>query len=225
MLSFVGPMAQSEEFDVDVELVLAVDGSASVNYIEYRLQQYGIASAFRDAEVVEAIQAGRLGRIAVTVMVWSRGDAAKDVIGWYIVSDDDSARRFARAFERRQRLTVPSSTGIAEAIHHAAILLEANGIRGKRRVIDISGDGQESVDMFNPSRLAAARRFALSTGLVINGLAILTEEPDLLTYYGVKVIGGSGAFVIAAASFENFAQAMKKKLIREILIQSVISLR
>ena len=212
----VPAQSAAQGFDVDLELVLAVDGSASVDYGEYRLQVEGIAAAFRDPAVIKAIQSGGIGRIAVAVMVWSHGGSAKDVIGWRVIADDASARRFADVIEGRPRLTVPSSTGIAAAIRRAAELLDRNDIKGARRVIDVSGDGRDTLDMGGAPYLIRERDAAVTKGIVINGLAILTDDPVLLEYYRRRVIGGSEAFALAADDFHDFARAIKRKLLREI---------
>lgn len=197
---------------VDLELVLAVDVSASVNTAEYELQMHGIAAAFRDAEVVSAIlSSGGLG-IAVSVVQWADQGEQEVSVDWTLVYDAASAARLAEVIWNLPRSAVRGLTGIGNLIQFGHILLHANRFDGYRKVIDISGDGVANIGV----RPALARELAVADGITINGLAILNEQPNLDRYYERGVIGGPDAFVIPARDYTAFADAIVEKLIREI---------
>jgi hypothetical protein len=209
-------MAQSTE--VDLELVLAVDASGSVDDAEFALQMGGIASAFRDPDVQGAIADGIHGRIAVALEVWAEARLPKDISDWYLVDGPSSAGEFARIAETFPRRAM-GGTGIGRAIIIAVNLFEKNAYTSFRRVIDISGDGRETTSRDWSIVPELARFKADSHGVTINGLAILSDDAGLEDYYRRNVITGADAFVITAASFTDFAAAMRCKLIREIRYQ------
>ena len=215
------PVAKVLEL-VDLELVLAVDASGSVDDAEFELQRAGIASAFRDQGVVDAIRAGPRGRIAVTLMVWAEHNLPKDFSPWVVIDGADSAARFAdivSTFPRRVR----GSTGIGRAVQFAVRAIGENDYRGDRLVIDVSGDGAETAPRDFTVLAPQAKAIARAAGVVVNGLAILSDEPDLLTYYEREVIAGTGAFAMAATGFDSFAEAMREKLLREISYRPIVS--
>jgi hypothetical protein len=134
------------------------------------------------------------------------------VVPWTLVNDEASMQRFAAAVEAAPRQLFGGGTSISGAIDHAMTLFPRSPVPGGRRVIDVSGDGRN-----NRGRPAVdARDEAVQAGVSINGLPILALEPDLAEFYRDNVIGGPGAFVIPAASFETFAEAILKKLIIEV---------
>lgn len=203
---------------VDVELVLAVDVSRSVDGQEQELQFRGYAAAFRDRRLIEGIAGGPLGRIAVTFFTWSDWHIQEHLIPWTLVDGPDSAERFASAIDDAPRRTW-LYTSISGAIDFAARLF-GRDYEGTRKVVDISGDGVN-----NSGRpLAEARADALAGGIVLNGLAVLDRTPQpwaagmppLDTYYRDEVIGGPGAFLMVAEGFDAFETAVKRKIIREI---------
>ena len=200
---------------VDLELVLAVDASASVDPFEYRLQMGGIAAAIRDEEVLEAIASGPLGRIGIAVTVWADATLRKQHGEWFVVEDAASAEAFAGFVERFYR-RISGGTGLGSGIAEAIRLMEGNGLEGVRKVVDVSGDGVETPPRENVLLLPHARSMALARGVTVNGLAILTDVPDLADYYREEVLAGPGAFVMAAGTYEGFAEAFRRKLIREI---------
>lgn len=209
---------------VDLELVLAVDASGSVSDAEYALQMGGIAAAFRDAEVQAAIGRGKHGRISVALMIWAESNRPKAASAWHVVGDAAGAERFAAAVERFPR-TIPSGgTGIGRAVMYALGMLDRNGYDGERKVIDVSGDGVETTFREYSVPPEQAREGAFARGVTINGLAILTEEPHLDEYFRTNVIGGPGAFVEVAHSYEDFARAMQRKLLREVEARAHLSL-
>lgn len=222
ILSFLLTMHMSAKAqDVDLELLLAVDASGSVSQAEFELQLGGIARAFRDPEIVRVIETGSLGRIAVSLMLWSDGRSRKVNSKWVIVDGPLSAEIFAQTtlaqIKRRKSFLGRGGTGIGAAIGHGVKLIERNGIDATRRVIDVSGDGHETPLVFGEAMaLPEALRRARRMDVTINGLAILSDDPNLLTYYKGRVIRGPASFAIAADGFEDFARAIKIKLLREI---------
>jgi Protein of unknown function (DUF1194) len=183
---------------VDLQLVLAVDASGSVDQIRFDLQKRGYVAAFRHARVLQAIRSGPNQAIAVTMVQWTGPMMQVQVAEWSAVGDEPSAAAFAAA--------------ISGAIDHAATLFPRSPFRAGRRVIDISGDGSN-----NRGRpVTLARDEAVAAGIGINGLPILALEPDLDRYYYDSVIGGPGAFVVPAQNYETFGDAILKKLITEI---------
>jgi hypothetical protein len=197
---------------VDLALVLAVDTSGSIDAEEYDLQRSGYAAAFRDPRVIAAIRGGPAGAIAVTAFQWSSPRVQVQTIDWTVIRDDETASAFAAAIEATPRQISGGGTSISAAIDYAVLLLDRSGVEARRRVIDVSGDGSN-----NMGRLVTyARDEAIGRGIVINGLAILSEDPLLDVYYQRSVIGGSGSFVMAALDYDSFASAILAKLIREI---------
>ena len=204
-----------EELPVDLELVLAVDASGSVDEAEFALQMGGIAYAFRNPAVVEAITQGFHGRIAVNVAIWAESRMPKDSSGWYLIEDTDSAERLARLVERYPR-RVEGGTGIGRAITFAVDLFDDNGFASNRRVIDISGDGRETTFRNWSVPPSQARFKANAQQVTINGLVILADDPELDQYYRENVMTGPGSFVMKVNNFQDFPEAMSKKLLREI---------
>jgi hypothetical protein len=212
LLVLAAPPAAIAAGEVDLQLVLAVDASGSVNNARFELQKHGYAAAFRDAHVVQAIRSGPARAIAVTMTQWTGPTLHVQVVDWTPIGDAASAAGLAAAIDAAPRALFGGGTSISGAIDDAMILLARSPFAAARRIIDISGDGSN-----NRGRpVTAARDAALRDGVAINGLPILTLEPDLDAYYEANVIGGPGAFVIAAASYEDFAAAILNKLIAEI---------
>ena len=197
---------------VDLQLVLAVDASGSVDQRRFELQQQGYVAAFRDPRVLHAIQSGATQAIAVTMVQWTGPALQIQVLPWTLINDAATAHAFAAAIAATPRQLFSGGTSISGVIDYAVPLILESQFKGTRRVIDISGDGFN-----NRGRPAAsARDDAVRAGIIINGLPILALEPDLERYFSDHVIGGPGAFVIAAESYETFADAILKKLIREM---------
>lgn len=203
--------ARAEDNAVGTALVLLVDVSGSVDDIEYTLQRDGIVSAFRDPAVVKAIWNQPYGALAVTAVEWS--DTQHVVVPWTYVNDAASAERFAHAVAGIKR-TSSGGTHIGDAIVFGLSLRESCGCVATRYVFDVSGDGRS-----NGGRLTAdeAREIAIAAGVTINGLAIVNDtEPDVADQYREHVAGGTGSFVIEANGFEDFARAMRQKLVLEV---------
>jgi Protein of unknown function (DUF1194) len=211
-LALVSVAPAAAQTAVDLQLVLAVDASGSVDQVRFDLQKRGYVAAFRHPRVLQAIRSGASQAIAVTMTQWTGPMLQVQVVGWTLVGDADTAGAFASAIEAAPRQLFGGGTSISGAIDHAAGLFPKSPFRGARRVIDVSGDGSN-----NRGRpVTFARDEAVAAGIGINGLPILALEPDLDRYYYDSVIGGPGAFVVAAQNYETFADAILKKLITEI---------
>jgi hypothetical protein len=209
---------------VDLALVLAVDASGSVDDGEYVLQLRGIAAGLRDGKVVAAAMAGPEGRIAVNLVVWADHQVPKDSSGWHLIASAADAENFARLAERFPRRQ-NGATGIGEGIAAGLRALDDSGLDARRQVIDVSGDGRETAAREFVVLLPQARAMAHARGVTINGLAITNEDPDLLTYYRNAVSAGNGSFVMAAPDYAAFAEAMRRKLLREIEYRPQVSQR
>lgn len=197
---------------VDVQLVLAIDSSSSVTIDEFYLQLEGYAAAFKHPDLLRAIQSGPQRAIAVALFEWSSPQQKVINFAWRILSNEASVAAFADELALAPRLILGGETAIGDAIDFAVRLFDESPGTGGRRVIDISGDG-----LSNRGRdVVAARDDAVFTGITINGVAILNEEPRLDVYYEAFVIGGTGAFALAARDYEDFKDVIVKKLVREI---------
>jgi hypothetical protein len=197
---------------VAVQLVLAVDVSGSVSQDRFELQRQGYVAAFRSPAVLQAIRSTATGSIAVAMVQWTGPALHVVAVDWTLIDDDASAERFAAAVAQAPRALFGGGTSISGAIDFSRTMLLRSGFQAPRRVVDVSGDGAN-----NRGRPAEdARDEAVRAGVVINGLPILTLEPDLDAYYRESVIGGPAAFVIAVNSYEEFPAAVRSKLITEI---------
>jgi len=203
--------AQAQK-DVDLQLVLAVDASGSVDQVRFELQRQGYVAAFRHDRVLAAIRSGPSAAIAVTMVQWTGPTLQIQIVGWSRIGEPETAVAFADAIAAAPRQLFGGGTSISGAIDYASTLFAKSPFRARRRVIDVSGDGANNRG--RPS--SVARDEAVAAGLGINGLPILALEPDLDRYYYDHVIGGPGAFVVPAHSYETFGEAILKKLITEI---------
>jgi hypothetical protein len=207
-----GAAPAGAESTVDLQLVLAVDTSGSVSEERFALQQRGYAAAFRDPRLLQAIAAGARGAIAVTMVQWTGPALQVQVLPWTRIDSRASMQAVADAIAATPRRLFGGGTSISGVIDHAVALFAASGFASPRRIIDVSGDGAN-----NRGRpAAAARDDALRAGIGINGLPILALEPDLQRYYLDNVIGGPGAFVVVAETYDSFAAAVLKKLVAEV---------
>ena len=211
-LGLGGAAAAQTLRQVDLELVLAIDCSYSVDAREFELQKIGLAQAFRNPAVLAAIQAGKHKTIAVSVVEWSKPGVQEVVVPWTLVRDGAGAEALAARIEAVPRLTAEGATSISSMIRFGIAYLAANPISGARRVIDISADGRNNAGQ----KIAAAGALARAYGVTINGLAILNEIPTLHFYFEQQVISGPDAFVMEANDYEDYAVAILRKLIREI---------
>ncbi len=204
---------------MDVELFLAVDVSRSMSPAELEIQRRGYAEALTSRDVGAAIAGGLIGRIAVTYVEWAGEYSQRVVVPWTLIDTPQSAQSVANQitahFDEGLR-----RTSISGALLYAAEDFDDNGFQGLRRVIDVSGDGPN-----NQGRpVLRARQAVLDKGFIINGLPLMTQDalseiwgiPDLDVYYQRCVIGGPGAFVVPVLSWDQFADAVTRKLVLEI---------
>lgn len=200
---------------VDVELVLAVDASRSMDADELALQRAGYAAALTDAAFAEAVRSGVHGRIALTYFEWSDDVHEASRVAWRIVDGPEAAAAFAAAIPTAEPNRT-LGTSISAALAHAAGLFDGNGYAGARRVVDVSGDGPNNKGL--PVDLV--RDALMAEGIVVNGLPILVSPsrtfPDLDRYYAECVAGGPGSFVMPANGIAEFATAIRRKLILEV---------
>lgn len=212
LLAGASAVPAQEQRQVAIELLLALDSSASMNAEEFDLQLGGLAAAFRDPEVLAAINDLEPMGVAIGVTQWGGPGESRIVVPFTHIRSAREAKAFGYRVSLGSRTFYAASTAITEAINDGAALLEVNDFAGQRRVIDISGDGRDN----GGGNLAEARELALATGITINGLAIESEEPGLAAYYRENVIAGADAFVVTAKDFTDFARAMREKLVREL---------
>jgi hypothetical protein len=216
------PVLAQEELPVDLELVLAVDVSGSIDAGEARQQREGYVAAIADEAVVQAIQANFHRRIAVLYLEWASSDYQRVVIDWTLIGDAGGAGEFAAALAGAPTLSA-RWTSISGAIDAAVPLFEGHGYAGDPRVVDVSGDGPNN----RGRSVLAARDEAVARGIVIHGLPILNDRPQPLgqptptelaldDYYRENVVGGPGAFVLPVESFADFQTAILRKLILEV---------
>jgi hypothetical protein len=204
---------------VDVELVLAVDVSYSMDPEEQTLQREGYMAALTSREFMQALRQGMNGKIAVTYFEWAGANDQKIVMPWRMIDGPESADAVAAEIGRAPYRRA-SRTSISGALSFAMPLFDGSGFRGLRRVIDVSGDGVNN----NGMPVTLVRDEVLAKGITINGLPIMLKRPnfggmdveELDVYYEDCVIGGPGAFVIAIKEREKFKEAIRTKLILEV---------
>src|SRR4051794_34744738 len=204
---------------VDVELVLAVDVSYSMDMDELAIQREGYAQAIVSKEFLQALKSGPNGKISVTYFEWAASSDQKIIIPWRVIDGPETADAVANEIMKTP-IRRASRTSISGAINFAMPLFEENPHRGLRRVIDISGDGPNN----NGAPVTMARDAALEKGIVINGLPIMVKEPSYSTmdidnldlYYEDCVIGGPGAFVVTIKDRDKFKEAIRTKLVLEV---------
>jgi hypothetical protein len=213
--------SRAKDLSVDIELVLAVDVSASMDPDELRLQRQGYIAAFRSPELIDQIKSLPLGRIAVAYFEWGDQDTQDIIVPWTLVKDEAGAEQIAAELEAAP-LGHAFGTSIAGALTFANALFQDNGFAGQRRTIDISGDGPNTAG----APVVPARDAVLAHGVTINGLPImirlgwssgLYSTAGLDFFYEDCVIGGPGAFIVIVKSRALFADAIKRKLMLEML--------
>jgi hypothetical protein len=203
---------------VDLALVLSADASGSIDEAEFALQREGIASAITDPEVLAAIKGGRYGRIAVTLVEWGSPGGPVQVVRWHVGGEE---RLRDLAMDVRNAARAPQSyNAIGDGMALAIDLIAACPCKPTRKVIDVSGDNP---DMRSRTPSPLARDRAVKAGITVNALAILNDgrlgpngKPWLVEVYEREVIGGFAAFAIPAQGREDFARALRQKLIQEI---------
>jgi hypothetical protein len=208
---------------VDIELILAVDVSYSMDMDELAIQREGYAQAIVSKEFLQALKTGPNGKISVTYFEWAASSDQKIIIPWRVIDGPESADAVAAEIMKTP-IRRASRTSISGAINFAMPLFDENPYRGLRRVIDISGDGPNN----NGTPVTAARDAALEKGITINGLPIMVKEPSYSTmdidnldfYYEDCVIGGPGSFVVSIKDRDKFKEAIRTKLLLEVADRS-----
>jgi Protein of unknown function (DUF1194) len=204
---------------VDLELVLAVDVSYSMDMDELAIQREGYAQAIISKEFLQALKTGPTGKIAITYFEWAASTDQKIIIPWRVIDGPETADAVANEIMKTP-IRRASRTSISGAINFAMPLFDENPYHGLRRVIDISGDGPNN----NGAPVIGARDAALEKGITINGLPIMVKEPSYSTmdidnldlYYEDCVIGGPGSFVVTIKDREKFKEAIRTKLLLEV---------
>jgi hypothetical protein len=204
---------------VDVELIIAVDVSYSMDLDELAVQREGYAQALVSKDFLQALSAGPNSKISVTYFEWSASSDQKVIIPWRVIDGPETADAVANEIMKTP-VRRGSRTSISGAILFAMPLFDQDPHRGLRRVIDISGDGPNN----NGPPVTPARDEALGKGIVINGLPIMVKEPsvsmtdidNLDWYYEDCVIGGPGSFVVPIQDREKFKEAIRTKLLQEV---------
>lgn len=220
LLIFAAHAAAAQEDYVDLELVLAVDVSRSMDAEEQKLQRDGYAAAFRHPEVVSAIASGPLGRIAVTYVEWAGPEVQTVLVPWMILAKPEDSFAFADRIGAAKVLR-ERGTSISGGLEFSADLFATSGVSGLRRTIDISGDGPNNMGL----PVAPMRDQVVAGGITINGLPILLRPgggygafniANLDIYYEDCVIGGPGAFIVTVDDVAEFPAAIRRKLVLEI---------
>lgn len=205
--------------EVDVELILAVDISQSMDDEEQRLQRAGYLAALTSDEVLRTIEYGPIGKIAVSYIEWGGKNHQDVVADWQIIDSLETAQAFATKIIEAP-LNKEQRTSIASALIFSAAHMENNRFEGLRKVIDISGDGPNN----QGGHVVRSRDFVLDQGIIINGLPLMVNEAakawahlrHLDHYYEDCVIGGPGAFAIPVHGMDEFENAIRMKLVLEI---------
>jgi len=195
---------------VDLALVLAVDVSASVDYDEFALMIGRLSAAFLDPAVTAAATGGPRGAIAVAALFWSEAQAL--AMPWMRLASAEDGEVIAEALMAAPRQPRAGATALGEGLVAALALLARCPASATRQVVDVSGDG--AGNRGRPS--GPLRDVAVAAGVVINGLAVVNEEADLVAHYAAEVIGGPGSFVLDCADYGDFAEAIGRKLVREM---------
>ena len=203
--------------DTDLALILAADCSASVTFDEFNLIAGGMAAALRDPQVVRGLLTGPHGGSQAAVLLFSGRDAQDVVVDWQVLRSPAEAAAFADAVDNMPRVLLPGLTAIGNALVAATGLLARTPQRAVRSVIDVAGDGRAN-DGLDPRPVRDALAGA---GVTINGLCVLHEEPDLVASFEREVIGGPGAFAQTCGSYKDFAEAMRRKLLREVTDKAI----
>ncbi len=217
------PPALAQTACADLDLVLAIDASGSIDRQDFDLQQSGYANAFRSPQVQRALSAA--GIVDIAVVLWGDAEMRAQIMPLQRLRNPQDAERFAHQIAGMPRL-VTGNTGIGQGIEVALDLLDRPGHCATRRLINVSGDGRESQTPRprHQMPLMMARQRAADLGITINGLAISVDDPGLTEWYRDKVITGPDAFVMEIAGFATFAEAIAQKLAREIRPQALSAL-
>jgi len=212
LLAVLATPAMAQQTPVAVELVLALDSSASVDSREYALQIEGLALAFADPEVQRAVENLRPLGAAVAVVQWGAPGETRIVLPFTHLETARDSKAFGFRISLARRWMWASATSIATAITDGTALIETNEFDGFRKIIDVSGDGEDNAG----EDLEAARQQAMARGIIVNGLPIMADSPGLDRYYSDRVIIGADSFIEPARDFEDYIRAIREKLLKEL---------
>ncbi|WP_246737334.1 DUF1194 domain-containing protein [Nordella sp. HKS 07] len=223
-LAFSLRVGLAADTQVDLELVLAVDVSRSMDADEQALQRNGYIQAFRHQEVIDALSSGPYGRIAVSYVEWAGPSFQQTIVPWMLIDGEAAAHAFADRLAAAP-ISRERGTSIANGLLFVGPTFEGNGIAGSRRVIDVSGDGPNNMGV----PVQTARDPLVAAGVTINGLPIMIKRAggfasieNLDIYYEDCVIGGPGAFLVTVTDIKNLASAIRRKLVLEIATRPVL---
>lgn len=219
LLAPVPSAAQDFDLPVDVELVLAVDVSGSMDFNEQRVQREGYVAALRHPDFLAAVRRGSFGRVAVTYVEWAGPSRHRTLLPWTAIADEADAAAVAGALAAAS-IGPMRGTSISAMLDLGRTLFDDNGFEGTRRVIDISGDGPNNMG----GRVDEARDRVLEDGITINGLQLMLRPslrgsgamPGLDDYFRACVIGGPGAFVLPVHEVAEMVEAIRRKLVLDI---------
>ncbi|WP_162933001.1 DUF1194 domain-containing protein [Roseovarius sp. EL26] len=211
ILSLLLALAPANARACELALVIALDVSRSVDKSEYVLMRNGIGHALLDDEVTNLI-AWMPGGVKVTVTQWGGAGQQRQPIAWRRLSNKQSVIEFVEDLIEIDRGFWYADTSVSEALLHADLMFRQLGSPCRRQVIDVSGDGISNAGPeVNPISNAVAAR-----GVTINGLVVAGARPDPVVYYLSEVIRGPLAFVEVTHGYDDYAHAMKRKLLREL---------
>lgn len=205
------PAGRGQAFAVDLALVLAIDCSFSVDSREFHVQMEGLGRAFMRPEIKQAIAAGRRQRIAVAAIQWSDENNQAVIMPWTVIAGPADADEVGMFLKVAPRQLAQGGTSISAALLRAAVLLET-APSAERRVIDVSSDGRNN----SGAPVQPVRDRVVAQGITINGLTILNEWATLDIYFENNVVGGPAHFVVPANDYDSYADAIFRKLLREI---------
>jgi hypothetical protein len=216
-LSAAGP-ARAADTAVDLELILAVDVSRSMDPDEQQLQRDGYVAALGHPDIIAAIRSGAHHRIALTYVEWAGPAVQYTAVDWRVIDGEASAKAFAETLAQAP-IQGFRGTSISGGLTFMKTRFDGNGFTALRRVIDVSGDGPNNMGM----PVEFARDAVVQAGITINGLPIMIKQAggfaaidNLDVYYQDCVIGGAGAFLLVVKSADQFAEAIRRKLVLEI---------
>lgn len=211
LLLALGTIKAEERPTVDVAIIFATDVSGSINEDRFKLQVEGLAQAIEDPDIIAAMTRGYNKQVALAYVQWSDLLEQKTT-GWFIIRSAEDAKKFANMIRSEPR-AFSGGTNIEGAMRFSEYMFSIAQFEPERKVIDISGDGKGG----NVENMLLIRERLRRQGFQINGLAILNDEPDILEWYNNHVRTGPGSFTILARDFGDFAPAIRRKIITELV--------
>ena len=211
LLVIAVPVAEAD-IPVVLELVLALDSSASVDRQEFQLQLDGLSAAFADPDVLRQVETLKPFGAAIAVVQWGSPGETRVVLPFTHIKSSRDAKAFGFQIGLIRRWMHANSTSIASGIDDSRTLLESNEYHGLLKIIDVSGDGMDN----SGADLKGARQRANAAGITVNGLPIMADDSTLDIYYRERVITGAASFIEPAQDFRDYIRAIRAKLLREL---------